>query len=141
LGFEPIIIMFCCNWCSYAAADLAGTTHLEYPTNVRIVRVMCSGMVPPQLVLEALQRGADGVLITGCHPGDCHYIEGNLKAERRFKALHMILREMGIEPQRIKLEWISAGEGEKFAQTVKEMVETIRALGPIKKQVGVVARA
>lgn len=128
--FEPLIIAFCCNWCSYAGADLAGTSRLQYPPNIRIIRVMCSGMVHPNLVIDALSKGADGVLMCGCHPGDCHYLEGNLKAEKRAEAIFLLLEDLGIEPERYRLEWISASEGQKFAQVMKEMTDTIKSLGP-----------
>ena len=128
--FEPKIVMFACNWCSYAGADLAGTSRIQYPYNVRIIRVMCSGRIDPIFVLEAFKQGADGVLVTGCHPGDCHYIDGNLKAEARIKYLKMVLNDIGIEPERLRLEWISASEGEKVARVVREMVETVKKLGP-----------
>lgn len=128
--FEPLIIAFCCNWCSYTGADLAGTSRLQYPHNIRIIRVMCSGMVHPNLVIDALSKGADGVLMCGCHPGDCHYLEGNLKAEKRAEAIFLLLEDLGIEPERYRLEWISASEGQKFAQTMKEMTDTIKSLGP-----------
>ena len=128
--FEPIIIAFCCNWCSYAGADLAGTSRLQYPPNVRIVRVMCSGMVHPNFVMDALSKGADGVVICGCHPGDCHYLEGNLKAEKRAQAIELLLEDFGLEPERFRLEWISASEGPRFAQVMTEMVEQVRELGP-----------
>ncbi len=129
-AFEPKIIAFCCNWCSYAGADLAGTSRLQYPANVRIIRVMCSGMVHPNLVIEALTKGADGVMICGCHPGDCHYLEGNLRAQSRAEALALLLEDFGLEPERFRLEWISASEGPRFAQVMREMVETIKELGP-----------
>jgi F420-non-reducing hydrogenase iron-sulfur subunit len=129
-GFEPKIIAFCCNWCSYAGADLAGTSRLQYPANVRIIRVMCSGMVHPNLIIDALTKGADGVMICGCHPGDCHYLEGNLTAEKRAEALELLLEDFGLEPERFRLEWISASEGSRFAQVMREMVETIMELGP-----------
>lgn len=128
--FEPLIIGFCCNWCSYAGADLAGTSRYEYPPNIRLIRVMCTQMIPPWLVVDALTKGADGVLITGCHIGDCHYVDGNLKAQRRVEALGVMLQDMGLEPERLKLEWVSAGEGEKFARVVREFTEDIRKLGP-----------
>lgn len=128
--FEPLIIGFCCNWCAYAGADLAGTSRIQYPHNIRIIRVMCSGMVHPNLVIEALTKGADGVLICGCHPGDCHYLEGNLKAEKRAEAIKLMLEDFGLEPERFRLEWISASEAQKFAQTVTEMVDTLKSLGP-----------
>src|SRR4030067_2098808 len=129
-GFEPLIVSFCCNWCSYAGADLAGVCRLQYPPNIRIVRVMCSGMVHPNVVINALTRGADGVLICGCHPGDCHYLEGNLKAEARAEAIKLMLQDFGIEQERFRLEWVSASEGPRFAQVVTEMTEQIRQLGP-----------
>lgn len=128
--FEPLIVSFCCNWCSYAGADLAGTSRAQYPPNIRIIRVMCSGMVHPNLVIDALMKGADGVLICGCHPGDCHYIEGNLKTEKRAEAIDLMLEDFGLEPERFRLEWVSASEGQKFAGIVKEMVEDLKALGP-----------
>ena len=128
--FEPIIIAFCCNWCSYAGADLAGTSRLQYPPNVRIIRVMCSGMVHPNLVIDALTKGADGVIICGCHPGDCHYLDGNLKTEKRAQAIDLMLEDFGLEPERFRLEWISASEGPKFAKVMNEMAEIIKKLGP-----------
>jgi F420-non-reducing hydrogenase iron-sulfur subunit len=128
--FEPIIVAFCCNWCSYAGADLAGTSRLQYPPNVRIVRVMCSGMVHPKLVMDALNKGADGVLICGCHPGDCHYLEGNLRAQKRAEAIALMLEDFGLEPERFRLEWVSASEGPRFAQVMTDMVEAVRGLGP-----------
>lgn len=129
-GFEPVIIAFCCNWCSYAGADLAGTSRLQYPPNVRIIRAMCSGMIHPNLVMDALTKGADGVLICGCHKGDCHYLEGNLKAESRAQAIELMLEDFGLEPERFRLEWISAAEGQKFARVMTEMVEAVRKVGP-----------
>lgn len=129
-GFEPTILAFCCNWCSYAGADLAGTSRFEYPTNIRIVRVMCSGRIDATFVLEALRDGADGVLVTGCHPGDCHYQRGNFMMEKRFGYLKDVVEKIGIEPERIRLEWISASEGAKFAALVREMTEQVRKLGP-----------
>jgi len=128
--FEPLIIAFCCNWCSYTGADLAGTSRLQYPHNIRIIRVMCSGMVHPNLVIDALSKGADGVLMCGCHPGDCHYLEGNLKAEKRADAIFLMLEDLGIEPERYRLEWISASEGQRFAEVMRDMTEQIKALGP-----------
>ena len=128
--FEPIVVAFCCNWCSYAGADLAGTSRLQYPPNVRIVRVMCSGMVHPNLVMDALNKGADGVLICGCHPGDCHYLEGNLKAEKRAEAIDLMLEDFGLEPERFRLEWISASEGPRFAQVMTDMVNSVKEVGP-----------
>jgi F420-non-reducing hydrogenase iron-sulfur subunit len=128
--FEPRIVAFFCNWCTYLAADLAGTTRLKYAPNVRVIRVMCSGRVDPQFILGALARGADGVLIGGCHPGDCHYQEGNYKALRRFEMLKRLLAEMGVEPERVRLEWISASEGERLRAVINDMAERVRALGP-----------
>ncbi len=128
--FEPIIIAFCCNWCSYAGADLAGTSRLQYPPNIRIIRVMCSGMVHPNLIINALTKGTDGVLVLGCHPGDCHYIDGNLKAEKRAEAIELMLEDFGLEPERFRLEWVSASEGPRFAQVATEMVEQIKSVGP-----------
>ena len=128
--FEPKIIAFCCNWCSYAGADLAGTSRLQYPPNIRIIRVMCSGMVHPNLVIESLTKGADGVIICGCHPGDCHYLEGNLKTEKRADAIYLLLEDFGLEPERFRLEWISASEGNRFAEVMTEAVEQVRELGP-----------
>ncbi|MHA2610756.1 MAG: hydrogenase iron-sulfur subunit [bacterium JZ-2024 1] len=130
--FEPRIVAFFCNWCTYTAADLAGVSRMKYAPNVRIIRVMCSGRIDPQFVLDAFAKGADGVLIGGCHPGDCHYIEGNYKALRRFRLLKRILRDMGIEDGRLRLEWISASEGEKVKSVINDMVEKVRALGPLR---------
>jgi len=129
-GFEPRIIAFCCNWCSYAGADLAGTSRLQYPPNVRIIRVMCSGMVHPNLVIDALTKGADGVMICGCHPGDCHYLEGNLRTQSRGEAIDLMLEDFGLEPERFRLEWVSASEGPRFAEVMRDMVSTIKELGP-----------
>jgi F420-non-reducing hydrogenase iron-sulfur subunit len=128
--FEPTIIAFVCNWCTYTAADLAGTSRLSYPPNVRLIRMMCTGMVDPKYVIKALLEGADGVLISGCHPGDCHYINGNYKARRRVKLLKEILPRFGFAESRVKLTWIGASEGVDFAATIKEMVGEIKALGP-----------
>ena len=128
--FEPRIIAFLCNWCTYTGADLAGTSRLQYPPNVRIVRLMCSGGLDPVYVLKSVVEGADGVLIGGCHPGDCHYQSGNYKARRRFAILQSTLGMMGFEPERIWLRWISASEGQYFADTVTEMVEFIKQKGP-----------
>lgn len=127
--WTPRIVAFFCNWCTYTAADLAGVSRLRYAPNVRVIRLMCSGRVDPQFVLDALARGADGVLIGGCHPGDCHYVEGNYKMLRRFQMLKRMLRDLGIEEQRVRLEWISAAEGEKVRTVINEMTEQIRALG------------
>ncbi len=128
--FEPLIIGFCCNWCSYAGADLAGVSRLQYPPNLRVIRVMCSGMVHPNLIIDALTKGADGVIICGCHLGDCHYLEGNVKAENRKEAIELMLEDFGIEPERFRLEWVSASEGPRFAEVITEMTEAVRALGP-----------
>ena len=129
--FEPRIVAFFCNWCTYTAADLAGVSRMKYAPNMRTIRLMCSGRVDPQFVLEAFAKGADGVLIGGCHPGDCHYISGNHKCLRRFEMLRRLVRDMGIEARRLRLEWISASEGEKLKNVVNEMVEDVRALGPL----------
>jgi len=129
-NFDPRILIFTCNWCSYAGADLAGTSRLQYPPNARIIRTMCSGRIDPVFVLEGLKDGADGVLVTGCHPGDCHYVKGNFRAEKRFNFLKMALKQIGIEEDRVKLAWISAGEGEKFSLLVKDMTAKVRELGP-----------
>jgi len=128
--FEPNIIGFLCNWCSYAGADLAGTSRIKYPPNIKSIRVMCSGRVDPVFVLEALKKGADGVLIAGCHPGDCHYQSGNYKTNRRIKLLKNFLKEMGIDPARVRFEYISASEGQKFAQVVTDFVDELKKLGP-----------
>lgn len=129
--FEPKIIGFLCNWCSYAGADLAGVSRIQYPPNIRIIRVMCSGRIDPAFILEAFKDGADGVLVAGCHlPSDCHYVNGNFKALRRITLLKMLLQDFGIEPERLRLEWVSASEGEKFAVIIRDMVEQIKKLGP-----------
>ena len=133
--FEPRIVACFCNWCTYLAADLAGTTRLKYAPNVRVVRVMCSGRVDPQFVLEAFAKGADGVLIGGCHPGDCHYESGNYKTLRRYSLLHRMLTELGIEEDRFRLEWISASEAEPLRVVVNDMVEKVRALGPLNLEI------
>jgi len=128
--FEPRIIAFLCRWCSYAGADLAGVSRLAYPPNVIPIRVNCSGRVGARMVVSAIERGADGVLIGGCHPGDCHYVSGNYKARRRIVLLQRALSEIGIDPARVRLEWISASEGNKFQRTVTEFTALIRDLGP-----------
>ena len=130
MTFEPRIVGFLCNWCSYAGADLAGVSRIQYPTNIRIIRVMCSGRVDPVIVLETFINGADGVLVTGCHPGDCHYIVGNLHAERKFRMLKKLIALTGFEQGRLRLEWVSASEGARFADLVKEFTGQIRKLGP-----------
>ena len=128
--FEPKILGFLCNWCSYAGADLAGVSRMQYPPNIRVIRVMCSARVDPTFVLKALLGGLDGVLIGGCHPGECHYVEGNYYARRRYTAMKRLLETVGIEPDRFRLEWVAASEGAKFADTVREFTETIKKLGP-----------
>jgi F420-non-reducing hydrogenase iron-sulfur subunit len=133
--WEPTIIAFLCNWCSYAGADLAGISRIQYPPNVRVVRVPCSGRVNPLYIIKSLQHGADGVLVSGCHPGDCHYISGNYYARRRFTLLKDLLEAVGIEPGRVNFSWVSAAEGEKFSQVVTGVVETVKALGPATRLV------
>ena len=133
--FNPNIVGFFCNWCTYLAADLAGTSRMKYTPNVSVVRTMCSGRVDPQLVLWAFRHGADGVLVGGCHPGDCHYQEGNYKALRRITLLRRMLPQFGIEPERLRLEWISASEAERLRDVVNEFTEQIRKLGPLQKEV------
>jgi len=130
-SFEPRIVAFFCNWCTYTASDLAGTARMQYAPNVRVIRIMCSGRLDPQFILEALRKGADGVLIGGCHPGDCHYLEGNYKCLRRFELLQRMLAQFGIEPERVRLEWISAAEGDRVRDVCNEMVEQVRKLGPL----------
>ena len=131
--FEPKIVAFFCNWCTYTAADLAGTSRMKYAPNIRVIRVMCSGRVDPQFVLEAFAKGADGVLIGGCHPGDCHYQRGNYKARRRILMLQRVLEEFGIEKERLRLEWISASEGDKVRKVANDMTEQITRLGPLRR--------
>jgi F420-non-reducing hydrogenase iron-sulfur subunit len=135
-NFEPHIIAFMCNWCSYTGADLAGVSRLKSPPNIRVIRVMCSGRVDPSFVLRAFQLGADGVLIAGCHPGDCHYQEGNFKALRRTVLLRKMLRQFGVEPERVRLEWISASEAERSRDVTTQFTEQIRQLGPLRLAVG-----
>jgi F420-non-reducing hydrogenase iron-sulfur subunit len=130
MAFEPRIVGFLCNWCSYTGADLAGTSRIKYPPNVRVIRTMCSARIRPSFVLKALAEGADGVLICGCHPGDCHYSEGNYKTLRRQVLLKRLVEGYGIEPDRVRLEWVSASEGQRFAEVVADMTERIRRLGP-----------
>ncbi len=132
--FEPRIVGFLCRWCSYTGADLAGTSRMQYPANLAAIRVMCSGRVDPTFVVKALKDGADGVLIAGCHPGDCHYSEGNYKAMRRYPMLLNLLHQFGIDRGRVRLEWISASEGERFADVVTEFTEQLKALGPLNWQ-------
>jgi len=131
-NFEPNIIGFLCNWCSYAGADLAGTSRIQYPPNLKAIRVMCSGRINPIFVINALQQGADGVLIGGCHPGDCHYERGNYLARRRYAVLKELLEYVGIDPRRVRMTWVSASEGKKFADVVKEVTDEIRELGPMQ---------
>jgi len=133
--WEPKIIAFLCNWCSYAGADLAGVSRIQYPPNVRVVRVPCSGRVNPVFVLKSLENGFDGVLVSGCHPGDCHYISGNYVARRKFAVLKAALEFMGVEPGRVHFSWVSAGEGEKFAQVVGRVTEEVKKLGPATRLV------
>jgi coenzyme F420-reducing hydrogenase delta subunit len=128
--YEPKILGFLCNWCSYAGADLAGTSRIHYPPNIRIIRVPCSGRVDPLLVVKAFERGADGVLVSGCHPGDCHYVQGNYYARRRFAVLRDLLDFIGIEGDRLRLEWVSAAEGQRFAQIVSDFTKRLKELGP-----------
>ena len=129
--FEPNIVAFLCNWCSYAGADLAGTSRITYPSNVRVIRVMCSGRVNPLFVMNALQQGADGVLISGCHPGDCHYMHGNYYARRRFNLMRNFLEYLGIEPQRVRMSWVSASEGAKWKEVIEEVRQGIKEVGPM----------
>ena len=131
-GFEPRIVGFACNWCCYAGADLAGTSRMRYPANIRMIRVMCSGRIDPEFVLKAFRDGADGVFIGGCHPGDCHYVSGNYKARKRVDALKPLLEALGIEPGRLRLEWVSASEGQRYAQAVTGFTESVRQLGPLR---------
>jgi F420-non-reducing hydrogenase iron-sulfur subunit len=130
MSFEPKIVGFLCNWCSYTGADLAGTSRIQYRPNIRIIRVMCSARVDPTFVVRSLAQGADGVLVCGCHPGDCHYSEGNYKAMRRFPLLKKLLTDLGVEDERVRLEWVSASEGQRFADIVNDMTERIKVLGP-----------
>ena len=132
-SWQPSIVAFACRWCTYAGADLAGTSRKEYPSSVRLIRVPCSGRVNPSFVIRAFQRGADGVLVSGCHPGDCHYIEGKLLTRRRFSVAKRFLEYLGIEPERFRVEWISAAEGARFAELITEMTDDIRELGPNRK--------
>jgi F420-non-reducing hydrogenase iron-sulfur subunit len=132
-NWQPKIIVFLCNWCSYAAADLAGVGRMQYPSNVRIIRIPCTGRMSPKFILSALRSGADGILVSGCHPGDCHYLSGNLMARRRFILFKKLLEYIGIEEDRLHLSWISAAEGERFAEVIKGVTESVRALGPSQK--------
>jgi F420-non-reducing hydrogenase iron-sulfur subunit len=132
MDFKPTIVAFLCNWCSYTGADLAGTSRMKYSPRIRVIRIMCSGRIDPTFVLKSFRQGADGVLICGCHPGDCHYHEGNYKCLRRYYLLQKYIDQMGIEPDRIKLEWISASEGKQFAELVDSFTSKITELGPCK---------
>lgn len=139
-NFEPNIVGFLCNWCSYAGADLAGTSRIKYPPNLKIIRVMCSSRINPLFVVNAFQQGADGVLISGCHIGDCHYIYGNHYTRRRFKVLRELLTYLGVDPRRFRLSWVSASEGIRWAEVVTEVVNDIKELGPMKKMVRSLAK-
>ncbi|TET27157.1 MAG: hydrogenase iron-sulfur subunit [Candidatus Bathyarchaeum sp.] len=130
--FEPNIVAFLCNWCSYAGADLAGTSRIEYPPNVKAIRVMCSGRINPMFIVNALQEGADGVLIGGCHPGDCHYSQGNYYARRKFQIMRKILEYLGVNPARVRMSWVSASEGQKFADVISEVIGDVKKIGPAK---------
>ncbi len=130
-SWSPRLVAFFCNWCTYTAADLAGVSRMKYAPNIRTIRLMCSGRVDPQFILEAFSKGADGVLIGGCHPNDCHYAEGNYKCLRRFRLLQRMLTDLGIEEERFRLEWISAAEGDKVKHVVNDMVEKLKTLGPL----------
>lgn len=132
-GFEPKIVGFLCNWCSYAGADLAGTSRIQYPPNIRIIRVMCSGRVNPLFIAKSFQEGADGVLVSGCHPGDCHYTEGNYFTRRRFNVMKSLLEYIGVDPRRFRMSWVSASEGGKFAEIIQQMTDEIKVLGPNTK--------
>ncbi|NSW87617.1 MAG: hydrogenase iron-sulfur subunit [Syntrophobacteraceae bacterium] len=137
MTFEPKILAFTCNWCAYAAADLAGTARMQYPTNIRVVRVMCSGMVHPNLVMEAFQHGADGVLVMGCHPGECHYQDGNVKARARMIVVDQMIESLGLAPERFRLFWCSSAEADRFVSAVSEMTDRVRRLGPSPYHQGV----
>lgn len=134
--FSPKIVAFLCNWCSYAGADLAGVSRMQYATNVRIIRVPCTGRISPMLIITALRRGADGVLVSGCHPGDCHYISGNLVARRKFTMMKDFLAHVGIAPERVQFSWVSAAEGARFAALVEKVASDIKRIGPSKMKIG-----
>jgi len=134
-NWEPKIVAFLCNWCSYAGADLAGVSRIQYPPNIRVIRVPCSGRVNPFYIIKTLQNGIDGVLVSGCHPGDCHYISGNLIARRKFTLLKSFLEYIGIEPGRVQFSWVSAAEGGRFAQIIEKVTREVKKLGPIRKMV------
>lgn len=130
-GWKPKIIAFVCRWCTYAGADLAGGSRIKYPSTVRIVRVPCSARIDPKLVLKSLERGADGVIVSGCHPGDCHYTSGNFYARRRMLMFHKLLEFLGVDPRRVQMSWVSASEGTKWAEVVTEVTEDVKGLGPL----------
>jgi coenzyme F420-reducing hydrogenase delta subunit len=134
-NWEPKIVAFLCNWCSYAGADLAGVSRLQYGTNIRVIRVPCSGRINPLYILKALQNGADGVLVSGCHPGDCHYISGNLIARRKFALIKNLAQYVGIEPERIQFSWVSASEGQRFAALINKVIDDVKSVGPASKLV------
>jgi len=134
VNWEPRIIAYCCNWCSYAGADLAGTSRIQYPPNARILRVNCTGRIDPEFILVALEMGADGVLVSGCHPGDCHYTSGNLKLRARWALMQKTIEQAGVDPRRVRLQWASASEAQIFADGVKELTEQVRKLGPIRSE-------
>jgi len=134
-GWEPRIAAFLCNWCSYAGADLAGVSRIQYPPNIRVIRVPCSGRINPLFVVKALQSGMDGVLVSGCHPGDCHYISGNLYARRKFALMKNLLEYVGIEPDRVHFSWVSAAEGVRFAELLHKVIDSVRELGPATKMI------
>lgn len=133
--WEPKVVTFLCHWCSYGGADLAGVSRMAYPPNIRVIRVPCSGRVNPKFILAALRHGADGVWVSGCHPGDCHYLEGNLYARRKFALLKNLLEHLGVEPERLHFSWISSAEAGKFADTAREVVEAVRSAGPARRLV------
>jgi coenzyme F420-reducing hydrogenase delta subunit len=133
VNWEPKIVAFLCNWCSYAGADLAGVSRIQYGTNIRIIRVPCSGRINPQYILKALQNGADGVLVSGCHPGDCHYISGNLVARRKFSLVKKLIEYVGIEPERVQFSWVSASEGVRFAGLINKVIAEVKKVGPVIK--------
>lgn len=132
-NWEPRIVAYCCNWCSYAGADLAGTSRIQYPPNARIIRVNCTGRISPEFILAALEMGADGVLVSGCHPGDCHYTSGNLKLRARWALMEKAIEQAGIDPRRVRLQWASASEAQIFADGVKILIDRVKKLGPIRR--------
>lgn len=134
-GWEPRIAAFLCNWCSYAGADLAGVSRIQYPPNVRVIRVPCSGRINPLFIVKAIQGGMDGVLVSGCHPGDCHYISGNLYARRKFALMKNLLEYVGIEPERVHFSWVSAAEGVRFAEVLTKVIESVREVGPATRMI------